>query len=147
MGTGGGHILIFSYDHDAVINIKEATQALVRRRKCTKGEDIQNLDSLDGGLLSSTAYGRKDDGDTGMESPQGGWVVLEGKEKSESDKDTQGEEFMRRRKTQFGRTLRNKSYKRRKSMDLPDIYSLKLQSCSDPLAALNESVRVLLPVR
>lgn len=144
VGTGGGRVLVFSYDHDPVLNMSEAIQALVSRRKDTKEGDTPSLESMDGGLLCSTVVVRSKEEGEPKALQEEGWVNLEVRGPVSVDVP---EKYKRRRKTQFGKTLRNKSYKRSKSKELPDIYNLKLETCSDTITAPNESVRVLLPLR
>ena len=141
VGTGGGRVLIFSYEHNPEVDMDAALDALVHRRKEIREKTLQNLESMEGGLLGSTVVGKAKEG---VESKNESLVT----EKREA-KESILEPYQRRqKKNRFGRTLRNnRMHKQSKCKEQPDIFTLTLDNCSSTLTGPNDSVRILLPLQ
>ncbi len=145
VGTGGGRVLILSYAPN-VPDVEESIRVLAKHKSASDAEITASTRSVDaGGLLTPTA-------DTDQSAPPSAttpdnekWVHLEGEGSSHSPAPSGRTYYQKRRRTQFGKTLRNKTQKQKQSQD--DIYALSFLSCSDVVTAANESVRVLIPLR
>ena len=136
VGTGGGRVFIFSYSLN-VPNMEEAIHNLISSRTATT-ESKTTPSSSDGGLLVTVSTERKESTEIPEEEQ---WVEVEDKKSSLPS------HYEKRRKTAFGKTLRNKSKQLNRCQDLPDVYQLKMEFCSDIITAPNDSVRVLLPLQ
>ena len=133
MGTGGGRVAIFSCLPN-VENTEEMILKLLKRIKASKEETTPTTEHSNGGLLSQEVENKKSD-----------------ERQAALDNGTSDSpipsHYQRRRKTQFGKTLRNKTVKDRPRELLPDVYRLEYEHCSHVVTASNESVRVMLSVR
>ena len=136
LGTGGGRVLVFSYALN-VPNLGEAIEKLTRQ-KASATEATPTSDG--GGLLSTDQKGT-------AETPEGDkWVEVS--EESHTPVSTSpSSRYARRRKTQFGKTLRNRSHKGHQRVGVPDVYRLKYCVCGDMISGASDSVRVLLPYK
>lgn len=140
VGTGGGRVLVFNY----ATNVPDTEEAIhnLAKHKMANSETTPTTKSPDGGgLLTNVVAGGKETPGTPEEEK---WVNV-GDPGSTPSAPSYYEK--RRRRTQFGRTLRNKIHKQHKKKDVPDIYHLEFLYCSEVIAAANDSVRVLVAFR
>ena len=140
VGSGGGCVYIFSYKQN-VEDRKEAVSILLNRKRASERETTPTPAGNDGGLLTSVVLDQKEPENLALDEERSDRVDVNRKYTPSSDKEARF-----RRKTQFGKTLRNKSLKNR-TKDQPDIYRLQLECNSPVITAPNEPVRVLLPLR
>ena len=136
VGTGGGHVLAFACRQN-VSNPSDIIRKLAKQ-KAVATEATPSSKNTDGGGLLSTS--RKAAAETPDEEK---WVDVGGLG-SESSTPTH---YQKRRKTQFGKTLRNRSHKNHQVQGLPDVYSLQFLTAGRMITAATDSVRVLLPFR
>lgn len=133
VGTGGGRVLVLTYAQN-VPDTREAIRSLVKQKSLSTEATptSQSTDRTSGGLLNTST-----DGTAGAETPEEEkWVDIQGSPTPSH--------YQKRRKTQFGKTLRNKSHKHYRRKGVPDIYRLQFLTCGQ---MISDSVRVLLPFR
>ena len=146
VGTGGGRVLVFTYAPN-VADAQEAIRSLATQKRQALDRETSTSpppNSGDGrGLLSSVVVVS---GAAPAHTPdQEKWVEINMKDHASSS--SPAPDRYKKRRTQFGKTLRNKNYHKQKRRDLPDVYHLKFLHCSDVITADNDSVRVILPFR
>lgn len=122
-------------------NIKDALHILVSRKKvATAGEATPTSDG--GGLLTGSSVETVER--STAEAPDEGWVEI----KRENSVVVAANPYHKRRKTQFGKTIRNNRNRlQQKSRDLPDLYTLHYEGGDRLIEAPNNSVRLLLSLR
>ena len=148
LGTGGGRVLVFTYATN-VPDTEEAIRNLVKHKKMADSETTPTAKSPDGGgLLTNVSVEGKEAGATPEEEK---WVNISDPNSTPSPALSPDSaipsHYDKRRRNQFGRTLRNKVHKHYKRQDCPDIYHLEFVLCSDIITSDNDSVRVLVAFR
>ena len=127
-----------------IADTKEAIHSLAKHKKIADTETTPSSNPADsGGLLTSVVVGGAKDAATSPPDDEK-WVDIA--EEISAHK-VPGYYYQKRRRTQFGKTLRNKSHKHHKRKDLPDIYRLDFLTCSSVIPSANDSVRVLVSCR
>lgn len=150
LGTGGGRVLIFAYATN-VPDTEEAICNLVKHKKMADSETTPTAKSPDGGGLLTNVSVEGDEETAAAEE----WVNISSTNPTPSPTPSPTlrpnaalpSHYDIRRRTQFGRTLRNKVQRQYKRQDCPDIYHLEFLYCSDVITAENDSVRVLVAFR
>ena len=157
VGTGGGRVLVLTYAPN-VSDTGEAIRVLVKRKEAIEAEMTASSRSQDSGGILTTLTDTQESATPPAPTPdEEKWVHVENGEgvsptTSVTSATSPGAQlpgaYRKRRRTQFGKTLRNKGLKQHKRKgSVEDVYQLRFLSCSNVVTAANDSVRVLIPVR
>ena len=136
LGTGNGNVHIFS-------SAASVSNPLMKIRHLAKHNNLARTESEE--------VGQKDTGLIGeVAIEEVAEVSIEksgGEDSSPIDVRVTKSHYEHRRKTAFGRTIRQHSGRQRGVHNRPSIYKLIFQSSRELLSSKNESVRVLLSLR